>query len=71
MGEILVVGQSVCMYMYKNIYSLGKLQKKGGGVKGRVIKEKITLFYLTFFPTFQRPLSSRSGWGLRPQLPGH
>ena len=43
----------------------GSRQKKGGGVKGRAIKEKRT-FFRTFFsnvPKFQRPLSSRGEGG--------
>ena len=39
----------------------GRAIKREGEVKGRAIKEKITVF-LTFFsnvPIFQRPLSSR------------
>ena len=37
--------------------------KRGGGVKGRAIKENMT-FLETFVPTFQRPLSSREGGGV-------
>ena len=36
---------------------------RGDGVKGRAIKEKKT-FLEPFFPTFQRPLSSKGGGGL-------
>ena len=39
-------------------------RKKNSSLNGRVIKEKRT-FFLTLFPTFQRPLSSRGeGLGL-------
>ena len=41
------------------------INRGGGGVKGRAIKEKIT-FFGTFFSNvkeFQRPLSSRGGGG--------
>ena len=38
---------------------------RGGGVKGRAIKEKRTFFGIFFpnVPPFQRPLSSRGGGG--------
>ena len=51
----------------KNSSSLnGRAIKRGGGVKGRAIKEKRP-FFKTFFsnvPKFQRQLSSRGGGGL-------
>ena len=34
---------------------------RGGGVKGRAIKETNGTFFANV-PTFQRPLSSRGGW---------
>ena len=50
----------------KSSYLNGQAIKRGGGVKGRAIKEKRT-FFGTFFsnvPKFQRPLSLRGGGGL-------